>query len=113
MNRYNPEFKRQRAPVGKRKRPTVELWTGWRFENELIYSPDGNHYTKRDIELSFHASKIIDEKFGTSSNIFVLKEMLNLRNRLAKVPTVSLIFENEDGPDDEFFYDLIPSHIDR
>lgn len=113
MNRHNPDFKPQHAPVRKRIKPAVSLWEGWRFENELIYSPSGEFYSKRDIELAWHASQIVDKTYGKQSNILMLKEELRLRNSLTQVPTVSLIFENDDGPDQVYYFDLLPSRKDR
>ena len=51
-------------------------WDGWFFENGLLWDDQGNHYTPKDVKHSWQAEKIITEKFGTSSNIRILKDHL-------------------------------------
>lgn len=80
-----------------------ELWSGWVFDNGLIYDDAGNFYSKRDIILSYEAGLIVDGHLGKSSNITILKKELERRVRLLTIPKVCLVYENANGIEERTF----------
>lgn len=85
---------------------SLELWEGWFFENGLIYDDAGNHYSQRDIQLSFEAGRIVDDYYGKSHNILNLRQELERRKLLLTLPKI--IFSYGSGEDyEEVVFDLV------
>ncbi len=91
------------------ERPPVELWKGWIFHEQAIWSPAGTRFSKRDVELSWQAAQIVDGFWGKRSNIRILRDKLTEERRLMKLPKVCFIWEDETGVSERVF-DLKESH---
>ena len=70
-------------------------WSGWYFKNGHLWDSAGNNYSSRDVELSWKAGVILDDKLGTESEIKSLKDKLLKKSSIDSIKSIQVVIDGQ------------------
>ena len=78
-------------------------WDGWYFKNGMLWDDAGNMYSENDIRMSWKSGMIVDNFFGTSSDILTLRQELDKRILMNRLPKVCFVWKSKNGVIEKVF----------